>query len=140
MRANRIYITLVQQVGYVNIDPCCTYLLGVALVSESLVGVLGDLGSKGINPILSPLSSHDWSPLFIAIINGITLRSTCNHYVCYNYTIFHFYCNHESSNTTSHVFVKHRCPLYNKVKTWQNLQVLHFDPAQPTGACDISEV
>ena len=27
----------------------------------------------------------------------------------------------------------------NKVKIWQNLQILYFDPAPPPGACDVSE-
>ena len=30
-------------------------------------------------------------------------------------------------------------PSSNKVKIWQNLLVLHFDPARPPGACDESE-
>ena len=28
----------------------------------------------------------------------------------------------------------------NKVQIWQNLSVPNFDPAQPPGACDVSEV
>ena len=30
-------------------------------------------------------------------------------------------------------------PESNKVKIWQNLQVLHLDDAPPLGVCDVSE-
>ena len=40
---------------------------------------------------------------------------------------------------TRHVFVKHRCPGGNKVKMWQNLQFLQFDPARPQGTWYVSE-
>ena len=31
-------------------------------------------------------------------------------------------------------------PSGNKVRIWQTLQVLHFDPTSPSGAGDVSEV
>ena len=43
-------------------------------------------------------------------------------------------------NTTRRVCESWMPPGGNKVKIWQNLQVLHFDPAPPQGACDVSEV
>ena len=41
---------------------------------------------------------------------------------------------------TRHVFVKHGCPWWQQSQTMEKSQVLHFDPALPPGACDVSEV
>ena len=46
----------------------------------------------------------------------------------------------QSANVQRETRMGHHAPGSNKVKIWQNLYVLHFDPALSPGAYDDSEV
>ena len=66
------------------------------------------------------------------------------YYINYSNQSFRDFCQgitfFPTSDTAEDEIVKHGCPLLQKVKIWQILYVLHFDPTPPLGTCEVSEV
>ena len=64
--------------------------------------------------------------------NGKYTVYICNHFVIYiSYVLLYFHIVHERDKKQDICLWNTDAPGGNKVKLWQNLYVLHFDPAQP---------